>query len=54
MKTVEELGVEVRETSFLHNRKLAEFPSVCRTALGKRRIFLQKDDEKTNKWQIKE
>ena len=54
MKTVEELGVEVRETSFLHNRKLADFPSVCRTALGERRIFLQKDDEKTNMWQIKE
>ena len=54
MKTVEQLGVEVRETSFLHNRKLADFPSVCRTALGERRLFWQKDDETTKMWQIKE
>ena len=34
MTTVEERGVIVRETSFFHNRKLADFPSVCCTALG--------------------
>ena len=52
MKTVEELGVEVRETSFLNNPKVSDFSSVSRTALGEGRIFWQEDDKETKVWKV--
>ena len=54
MKTVEELGVEVRETSFLNNPKVSDFPSVSRTALGEGQLFWQEDEKETKVWRIEE
>jgi len=54
LKSVEELGVEVRETSFLNNPKLSEFLSVSRTAVGEGRIFWQTDDKDPKVWKTNE
>ena len=55
LRAVEELGVEVRETSFLNNPKLAEFSSVSRTAVGAGKIFWQDDENEEQKvWRVQE
>lgn len=54
LQVLENLGVEVRETSFLNNPKLLEFPTVSRTAVGAGRIFWQEDDQVPKFWQIEE
>jgi len=54
LKTVEELGVEVRETNFLSNPKLSNFPSVSRTAVGEGKMFWQEDDKVPYVWKIDE
>jgi hypothetical protein len=52
MQVVEDLGVEVRESSFLNNPKLSEFPSVSRTAVGERKMFWQEDTKMPQVWQL--
>lgn len=52
MEVVEDLGVEVRESSFLNNPKLSEFPSVSRTAIGERKMFWQEDAKMPQVWQL--
>ena len=53
MKVVEEdIGVKVRETSFLSNRKLTTFPSVGRTAIGEHKMFWQEDTKEPKVWKF--
>jgi hypothetical protein len=52
MKVVEDMGVQVRETSFLSNRKLSEFPSVGRTAIGEHKMFWQEDNTEPKAWKL--
>ena len=52
LKSVEEVGVDYRETGFLHNPKVGDFGSVSRTALANGQLFWQQDEREPMAYRI--